>query len=172
MPSRRGGQCHCSRGVEKPSAPNQAADNEMGPRRDTTARHYNVARRKRPNPRRARPICRRAYSLVFGKLTPKNGLLAWPTTRLPRMLVGIANLLAEELGELGAIHFVFMDWRHIRELLVAGSAVYSELKNVVVWVKSNAGQGSFYRSQHELIFVYKNGDAPPHQQFRARATRP
>jgi hypothetical protein len=45
------------------------------------------------------------------------------------MLVGI--LLAEELGELGAIHFVFMDWRHIRELLVAGSAVYSELKNVV-----------------------------------------
>jgi hypothetical protein len=81
------------------------------------------------------------------------------------MLVGIANLLAEELGELGAIHFVFMDWRHIRELLVAGSAVYSELKNVVVWVKSNAGQGSFYRSQHELIFVYKNGDAPHINNF-------
>ena len=55
----------------------------------------------------------------------------------------------------GAIHFVFMDWRHIGELLAAGSAVYSELKNVVVWVKTNAGQGSFYRSQHELIFVFK-----------------
>jgi hypothetical protein len=32
-----------------------------------------------------------------------------------------------------------------------------ELKNLIVWVKSNAGLGSFYRSQHELIFVYKNG---------------
>ena len=29
-----------------------------------------------------------------------------------------------------------------------------------VWVKTSAGQGSFYRSQHELIFVYKVGDAP------------
>lgn len=53
-----------------------------------------------------------------------------------------------------------MDWRHIKEILTAGSAVYSELKNVVVWVKTNAGQGSLYRSQHELIFVFKNGEAP------------
>jgi DNA modification methylase len=60
----------------------------------------------------------------------------------------------------GAIHFVFMDWRHMSEILSAGSAVYSELKNVVVWVKTNAGQGSFYRSQHELIFVFKSGEAP------------
>ena len=51
-----------------------------------------------------------------------------------------------------------MDWRHLGELLAAGSAVYSELKNVAVWVKTNAGQGSFYRSQHELILVYKSGD--------------
>jgi DNA modification methylase len=65
----------------------------------------------------------------------------------------------------GAIHFVFMDWRHIRELLAAGSAVYSELKNVVVWVKTNAGQGSFYRSQHEFVFVYKSGDAPHINNF-------
>jgi DNA modification methylase len=59
----------------------------------------------------------------------------------------------------GSIHFVFMDWRHAGELLAAGNKVYSELKNIVVWVKTNAGQGSFYRSQHELIFVFKNGDA-------------
>jgi DNA modification methylase len=65
----------------------------------------------------------------------------------------------------GAIHFVFMDWRHIGELLAAGSSVYSELKNVVVWVKTNAGQGSFYRSQHELIFVFKNGDGPHVNNF-------
>jgi DNA modification methylase len=58
----------------------------------------------------------------------------------------------------GSIHFVCMDWRHMAELQAAGSKVYSILKNVCVWVKSNAGQGSFYRSQHELIFVFKNGD--------------
>ena len=66
----------------------------------------------------------------------------------------------------GAILFVFMDWRHIGELLAAGSAVYFELKNVVVWVKTNAGQGTFYRSQHELIFVFKNGDGPHVNNFQ------
>lgn len=59
----------------------------------------------------------------------------------------------------GAIHFICMDWRHLEEMLDAGKEVYSELKNLVVWAKSNAGQGSFYRSQHELIFVFKNGNS-------------
>jgi DNA modification methylase len=58
----------------------------------------------------------------------------------------------------GSIHFVCMDWRHMAELQAAGSKVYPALKNVCVWVKSNAGQGSFYRSQHEFIFVFKSGD--------------
>jgi DNA modification methylase len=43
------------------------------------------------------------------------------------------------------------------ELLAAGRDVYSELKNVCVWVKDNAGMGSLYRSQHELVFVFKRG---------------
>jgi DNA modification methylase len=60
----------------------------------------------------------------------------------------------------GAIHFVFIDWRHIHELLEAGSAVYSELENIAVWAKTNAGQGSFYRSQHEFVCVYRSGGAP------------
>ncbi len=60
----------------------------------------------------------------------------------------------------GAIHFVFMDWRHMRELLDAGEAVYTELKNLCVWTKNIPGQGSFYRSQHELVFVFKHGTAP------------
>src|SRR2546426_11206201 len=50
-----------------------------------------------------------------------------------------------------------MDWRHMKELLAAGRAAYSELKNVCVWVKDNAGMGSLYRSQHELVFVFKHG---------------
>jgi hypothetical protein len=65
----------------------------------------------------------------------------------------------------GAIHFICMDWRHVGELLAAGGKVYSELKNLCVWAKSNAGQGSFYRSQHELIFVFKNGDGPHLNNF-------
>ena len=57
----------------------------------------------------------------------------------------------------GAIHFVCMDWRHAEELIAAGSDVYSELKNIAVWVKDNPGLGSLYRSQHEMVFVYKVG---------------
>lgn len=60
----------------------------------------------------------------------------------------------------GSLHYLFMDWRHCREILAAGNAVYSELKNICVWRKTNAGMGSLYRSQHELVFVFKNGFAP------------
>jgi DNA modification methylase len=60
----------------------------------------------------------------------------------------------------GAVHFVCMDWRHIGELLEAAGTVYGETLNLAVWVKSNAGQGSFYRSQHELIGIFRVGDTP------------
>ena len=60
----------------------------------------------------------------------------------------------------GSIHFVCMDWRHMSELIEAGRMAYTELKNLCVWVKDNAGMGSLYRSQHELIFVFKHGRAP------------
>jgi DNA modification methylase len=58
----------------------------------------------------------------------------------------------------GSLHYVCMDWRHLNELLAAGREVYDELKNLCVWVKDNAGMGSLYRSQHELVFVFKHGD--------------
>jgi DNA modification methylase len=60
----------------------------------------------------------------------------------------------------GGITYVCMDWRHSSELLQAGDAVYDELKNICVWAKTTPGQGSFYRSQHEFVFVYKRGKAP------------
>src|SRR5262249_23097254 len=60
----------------------------------------------------------------------------------------------------GAVHFICMDWRHIGELMAAGTGVYDAMLNLIVWVKSNAGQGSFYRSQHELIGVFRVGDSP------------
>jgi DNA modification methylase len=68
--------------------------------------------------------------------------------------------LAAEHSADGAIHFICVDWRHVGDLLMVGGAVYSELKNIVAWVKVNGGQGSFYRSQHELICVFKNGEGP------------
>jgi len=57
----------------------------------------------------------------------------------------------------GSIHFVCMDWRHASELLAAGNQVYESFLNLCVWVKNNGGIGSFYRSRHELVFVFKNG---------------
>lgn len=59
----------------------------------------------------------------------------------------------------GAIHFVCMDWRHMREVLNAADGIYGELKNLCIWAKTNAGMGSFYRSQHELVFAFKHGTA-------------
>lgn len=65
----------------------------------------------------------------------------------------------------GAIHFLCMDWRHMREIEAAGRAVYAELKNLIVWAKDNGGMGTFYRSRHELIFAFKVGSAPHTNTF-------
>ena len=65
----------------------------------------------------------------------------------------------------GSIHYVCMDWRHMAEMLAAGQVVYSELKNLIVWVKDNGGMGSFYRSRHELVFVFKKGTARHQNNF-------
>lgn len=59
----------------------------------------------------------------------------------------------------GSVHVVFMDWRHLPEILAAGGAAYSELLNLCVWSKHQAGMGSLYRSQHELALIFKNGKA-------------
>jgi hypothetical protein len=65
----------------------------------------------------------------------------------------------------GAIVQIFMDWRHMREMLEAGEGIFTELKNLCVWVKSNGGMGSFYRSRHELVFVWKSGRKPHINNF-------
>lgn len=73
--------------------------------------------------------------------------------------------LATVLGNLarfsrdGSIHYVFMDWRHLPEILAAGRSAYTEMKNLVVWNKDNGGMGAFYRSKHELCLVFKHGKA-------------
>ena len=67
---------------------------------------------------------------------------------------------AAEVSKDGAVHYICMDWRHIGDLIAAGSDVYAAMLNLVAWVKTNAGQGSFYRSQHELIGVFRVGTEP------------
>jgi hypothetical protein len=79
---------------------------------------------------------------------------------------GFTDLLATAFRHLaahsreGSIHDVCIDWSHLEEMMAAGNSVYSELKNVCVWAKTNAGMGSFYRSRHELVFIWKSGSAP------------
>lgn len=81
------------------------------------------------------------------------------------------RFLTESLGTManvmrdGAIAFVCMDWRHMGEMLAAGQAVFTELKNLVVWNKTNGGMGAFYRSKHELVFVFKHGTAEHTNSF-------
>jgi DNA modification methylase len=76
-------------------------------------------------------------------------------TAFLQQTLGHAAALAHD----GTIAFVCMDWRHMGELLKAGQAVFSELKNLCVWNKTNGGMGTFYRSKHELVFVFKVGTA-------------
>jgi DNA modification methylase len=60
----------------------------------------------------------------------------------------------------GALIYSCMDWRHMREILAAAQGASLHLLNLCVWAKTNGGMGTLYRSRHELIFVFKNGQAP------------
>jgi DNA modification methylase len=81
------------------------------------------------------------------------------------------TFLATTLGHVsahmrdGAIAYVCMDWRHMAEIQNAGRIAFTELKNLIVWNKTNAGMGAFYRSKHELIFVFKIGTVPHTNSF-------
>jgi DNA modification methylase len=57
----------------------------------------------------------------------------------------------------GSLHYVCIDFRHMGEMIAAGGSVFTELKNMCVWVKPSGAMGSLYRSQHELVFVWKSG---------------
>ncbi|WP_339635855.1 DNA methyltransferase [uncultured Sneathiella sp.] len=59
----------------------------------------------------------------------------------------------------GAVHFICMDWRHMEDVTAVAHDIYGAFLNLCIWSKSNAGMGSLYRSKHELIFVYRVGEA-------------
>ena len=89
----------------------------------------------------------REFAMASGEMSP---------TQFTRFLTTVFGHLADHSLR-GSIHYHFMDWRHGYEVLSAGREIYSELKNICVWNKNNAGMGSLYRSKHEFIFVYQNG---------------
>jgi DNA modification methylase len=89
----------------------------------------------------------REFAMASGEMSPAEFVT----------FLTMALSLCADHSEDGSLHFICMDWRHAAELLAAGREVYTELKNLCVWAKDNPGMGSFYRSQHELIFVFKHG---------------
>ena len=100
-------------------------------------------------------IRHREFAMASGEMTK-----AQFTSFLRTSFTNLASYSAD-----GSIHFVCMDWRHVAEVIEAADGVYSELKNLIVWVKDNGGMGSFYRSRHELIFAFKKGTASHHNNF-------
>jgi len=96
----------------------------------------------------------REFAMASGSM-PKPEFIAFLRSSLERLSEHVAD---------GAILFVCIDWRHIDDMLMAAEGLLA-LKNICVWVKTNAGQGSFYRSQHEFVCVFKKGDAPHTNNF-------
>jgi DNA modification methylase len=92
----------------------------------------------------------REFAMASGEMTE---------AEFTEFLRSALNLLASYSVD-GAIHYVCMDWRHMRELLEVGKQTYSDFLNLCVWSKDRGGMGSLYRSQHELVFVFRNGKAP------------
>ena len=75
---------------------------------------------------------------------------------LQAFLATACRLIALHSRE-GAVTFACIDWRHAQHLLAAGNSVFDSLLNIAVWVKSNGGMGSLYRSRHELIAIFRKG---------------
>jgi DNA modification methylase len=95
-------------------------------------------------------IHHRSFAMATGELSP------------PAFAVFLSRSLWNQAAFCsgGALVYVCMDWRHMTELLAAGREIDAELLNLFVWCKDNGGMGSLYRSQHELVFVFKTGEGP------------
>ena len=88
----------------------------------------------------------REFAMASGEMRPPE---------FTRFLQSSISLLCR-FSVRASTHFLCMDWRHSHELLNAAQGLY-QLRNLCVWAKDNAGMGSLYRSQHELVWVFQNG---------------
>lgn len=96
----------------------------------------------------------REFKFASGEMSPEEFV---------QFLLAVFLLCVKFSGD-GSIHYHFIDWRHVWEMLSAGREAYTEHKNILVWNKTNASMG-WYRSQHELICVFKNGTGPHIDNF-------
>lgn len=94
------------------------------------------------------------FAFASGEMSPEEFIL---------FLLAVFSLLVKFSVD-GSIHYHFIDWRHVWEMLSAGRQAYSEHRNILVWNKTNASMG-WYRSQHELVCVFKHGTAPHIDNF-------
>jgi len=93
-------------------------------------------------------IVHREFAMASGEMSEEEFIA---------FLTSVMKLLVAN-SRLGSLHYLAMDWRHIFEIVTASRGVYSHFLNMCVWAKDRGGMGSFYRSQHELFFVFRNGD--------------
>jgi DNA modification methylase len=89
----------------------------------------------------------REFAMASGEMSPTEF-----RTFLNRALSAGIDVSAE-----GALHYICIDWRHVDDVITVVRELYGTLLNIAVWVKPTPGQGSFYRSQHELIVVARVG---------------
>lgn len=100
------------------------------------------------------------YVCGFGKIHHDEFLMASGEMSKGEFAKFLTNVLERVRAHAvdGSLHYICMDWRHSEELLTAANAVFGEFKALCIWDKGVGGQGSLYRSQHELVFVFKHGN--------------
>jgi hypothetical protein len=91
--------------------------------------------------------------VVHGDFVMGSG--AEPLPELARILFKPVFEQIAKYSQDGAIGYVFTDWRAAPHMLGAAEACFQETKQLIVWAKTNGGQGAFYRSAHELIYAFK-----------------
>jgi DNA modification methylase len=94
-------------------------------------------------------IRHREFAMAVGELTKSEF----------REFLRSSFAMLSQFSSPGSVHYICNDWRHIQEVTEASADIYDEFLNLCVWTKDNGGMGSMYRSQHELVFVMRNGKA-------------
>jgi DNA modification methylase len=90
----------------------------------------------------------REFAMASGEMSGSEFLafnLAWMKAALSHL----AN---------GGLFGTFIDWRGLPTVHAAATQLGLAPINLIVWAKTNAGMGSLYRSQHELLPLFKKGD--------------
>lgn len=93
-----------------------------------------------------------------GKVKHQNFVMGAGETGLGEFAMNLLRPAFKNIADhsqAGAIAFVFIDWRGAPYLYDAAKGIFDEAKNLIVWAKTNGGQGAFYRSAHELIYAFK-----------------